>query len=38
MKNQNIPLKIGHVPIKVKNLQRGIKDLEKFGFTLTSGS
>lgn len=38
MKNQNIPLKIGHVPIKVKNLQSGIKDFEKLGFTLTLGS
>lgn len=38
MKNQNITFKIGHVPIKVKNLQSGIKDFERLGFTLTMGS
>lgn len=38
MKNQNIPFKIGHIPIKVKNLQSGAKDFEKLGFTLTMGS
>lgn len=38
MKNQNIPLKIGHIIIKVKDLQSGVKDFEKLGFTLTWGS
>jgi hypothetical protein len=38
MKNQNIPFKIGHIPIKVKNLQSGIEDFERLGFTLTLGS
>ena len=38
MKNQNITFKIGHIPIKVKNLQSGIEDFERLGFTLTLGS
>lgn len=38
MKNEHIPFKIGHILIKVKDLQSGIKDFEKLGFTLTLGS
>lgn len=38
MKNKNIPVKIGHIPIKVKNIHTAIKDFEKLGFALTLGS